>query len=165
MHSCYGEELGLTSDDEDYVSSTGMDEEAVLNLCQNLSILVCIFYRLNIYSTPLVGISFNILINWQDLPAKTPETAETPITPIITTTSVQDTEPTTSKCLLSVKPSVSQDNEINLLSSSTEGQASINGTKLAAPSTADSGSVQTDLSDSSESDADKCMSIYFKFDK
>jgi hypothetical protein len=35
VHSCYGEELGLTSDDEDYVSSTGMDEETAATLANS----------------------------------------------------------------------------------------------------------------------------------
>jgi hypothetical protein len=64
------------------------------------------------------------------------------------------------KSQLSANPSISQDSEINLLGSSTEGQASINGTLLAAPSTADSGSVQTDLSDTTESDAEKCRKLF-----
>jgi hypothetical protein len=67
------------------------------------------------------------------------------------------------KCQLSAKPSISQDSDINLLGSSTEGHASINGTLLAAPSTADSGSVQTDLSDTSESDAEKCRELFLQY--
>jgi hypothetical protein len=98
----------------------------------------------------------------QDQFAKTPETTETPITPIITTTCIQDME-LAAKCQLSAKPSISQDSDINLLGSSTEGHASINGTLLAAPSTADSGSVQTDLSDTSESDAEKCRELFLQY--
>ncbi|XP_059490629.1 protein Aster-B-like isoform X2 [Neocloeon triangulifer] len=89
VHSCYGDELGLTSDDEDYVSSTGMDEDSVANLSCSL-----------VMATP-----------------------------------------------------------INLLDPNAVVQPSINSNLLAAPSTADSGSVQTDLSDTTESDAEKNTTI------
>ncbi|CAB3365406.1 Hypothetical predicted protein [Cloeon dipterum] len=89
VHSCYGEELGLTSDDEDYVSSTGIDEENAANLSRSLAM----------------------------------------------------------------------DSELNLLSATGELQPSINSNLLAAPSTADSGSVQTDLSDTTESDVEKSDTV------
>ena len=34
VHSCYGEELGLTSDDDDYISPNNLEEEK-LNLAKS----------------------------------------------------------------------------------------------------------------------------------
>ncbi|XP_065336254.1 protein Aster-B isoform X2 [Cloeon dipterum] len=131
VHSCYGEELGLTSDDEDYVSSTGIDEENAANLSRSLAM---------------------------DQSAKVADVPEAPITPLITTTCVQDSEPATLTQPIN-QSSGSQDSELNLLSATGELHPSINSNLLAAPSTADSGSVQTDLSDTTESDVENSDTV------
>ncbi|KAF4519428.1 hypothetical protein B566_EDAN008655 [Ephemera danica] len=150
VHACYGDELGLTSDDEDYVSSTGLDDD------QNNPILINPSQPLDI---PIKVGDLSLL----DLqpptvvpPLSTPEPFEQVDLGLIQGGSA----PPTSTPIRPLQPSFTPDPETPEMVPPVTSEAPIpSASTFMTPS---SDALQTDCSDTTESDVEKSSNDFYK---